>query len=242
VVKLLGDLASVKWEEARILILPTLTSPKHPYFAENTTPQFLESLIKYLTNRGAKLENIRVVGQSFDEIPLETSLQKSLLLKVCQDYQITSLDLTKANFIKKSQDNFTFEISEEVFNSDFIINLPILKVGKIVASENVFKFLKKENCLSLKYLYSEGEIRESLNKILPQYLTIAEAQSAQKLDQFTTPLGLIFGSFNSLNIDRIFAEVCLLKELPEELKKVRIEDIPIVGREIEEFQYEVEKY
>ena len=229
-------------QSSKILILPTLVSAKHPYFADNTSPKFLESLIQYLKEKGAKLENIKVCGQSFDEIPIEASAQKSQLLKVCQGYKILPLDLAKTNFTKKTQDNFTFEISEEVFNSDLIINLPILKMGRISATENVLKFLKKENYLGLKYLSSDEEIIKNLNKVLPRYLTIAEALSVQKSDRFVSHLNLVFSSFNSLNLDRVFAEICLSKELPELLKKVKIEDIPILGRKVEELQFEVEKY
>jgi len=250
VIEFLGELKIDT--QTKILILPTLIAPVHPHFAENTSPQFLESTIKYLEERGAKLENIKVSGQSFDEIPIEASAQKSQLLKVCQGYKIMPLDLAKTNFVKKSEGDFSFEISEEVFNSDLIINLPILKMGKISATENILKFLKKENYLGLKYLYPEEEIIENLNKVLftrrsfseggPQYLTLAEALSVQKPDQFIAHLNLIFSSFNSLNVERVFAEICLLKELPECLKKVKIEDIPVVGRRVEELQYEVEKY
>ncbi len=240
VIELIGGLKVN--QNSKILILPTLISPEHPYFSDNTSPQFLESTIKYLLKRGAKVENIKVSGQSFDEIPIEASAQKSQLLKVCQDYKIVPLDLAKTNFIKKTTDNFTFEISEEVFNSDLIFNLPILKMGKISATENIFKFLKKENYLGLKYLYSEEEIIESLNKVLPPYLTLAEAQSVQKSDQFVAQLGLILTSFNALNLDRVFTEITKPQSLPEVLEKVKIENIPIVGRKIEELQFGVEKY
>ncbi len=232
-------------QNSKILILPILISPRHPYLAENTSPQFLESLIEYLMEKGVKPENIKIVGQSFDEVPIEALVQKSQLLRVCQDYKVLPLDLAKTNFVKKdAAPNFDggFEISEEVFKSDLIINLPILKIGKGLASENILKFLKKENYLGLKYLRSEEEIIENLNKVLPQYLTIAEGQSVQKSNQFVTHLNLIFSSFNPLNLDRVFAEVSMIKKLPELLKKVKIEDISIVGRKIEEVQYEVEKY
>ena len=228
-------------QNSKILILPTLISPKHPYFTENTSPQFLESLIKYLLEKGAKLENIKVSGQSFDEIPIEISAQKSQLLRVCQDFKILPLDLSKTNFIKRNQDRFSFEISEEVFNSDLIINLPILKIGKASATENILKFLKKENYLALKYLYSDEEIMENLNKVLPIYLTLADSQVVQKPDKFTAFLDLTLASFNSLNLDRVFAEIAMLKDLTEYLKKVKIDDIPIVGRKIEELQYNIEK-
>ena len=104
------------------------------------------------------------------------------------------------------------------------------------------KFLRKENYLGLKYLRPEEKIVEGLNKVLPQYLTLAEAQSAQKPDQFIAHLNLVFSGFSALNIDRVFAEVSMIRELPESFKRVKIEDIPIVGRKVEEVQYEVEKY
>jgi uncharacterized OB-fold protein len=240
VIELLGgiDLG----ENSKILILPTLIAPTHPYFAENTSPQFLESTIKYLIEKGVKSENIKVAGQSFDEIPIEASAQKSQLFRVCQDYRISPLDLAKTDFVKKTEDKFNFEISKEVFNSDLILNLPILKMGKASASENILKFLKKENYLGLKYLFSEEEIIENLNKILPNYLTLADGQMIQKSDKFTTFLGLTVASFNPLNLDRVFAEITMMRDLPEFLKKVKIENIPIVGREVEELQFEVDKY
>lgn len=226
----------------KILILPTLILPKHPYLCENTSPQFLGNFIKHLIKKGARSENIKVVGQSFDETPIEAAAQKSQLLKTCQDYKILPLDLAKTNFIKKEEGNLTFEISEEVFQTDLIINLPILKIGRASAGANVLKFLKKENYFGLKYLRAEEEIIENLNKVLPRYFTLAEAQSVQKADQFVAHLNLIFGSFNPLNLDRIFSEVSMTEKLPEYLKRVKIDDIPLVGRKVEEVQYEVEKY
>lgn len=227
--------------ETKILILPTLDSPKHPYFAANTNPGFLEALIKYLIKKGAENKNIKVAAQSFDDIPIEASAQKSLLLKVCQDYKILSLDLTKTNFTKKTEGETNFEISQEVFDADLIINLPILKTGRVSATENVLKFLKKESYLGLKYLYSKEEIMEKLNKILPPYLTVADGETIQKSNQFTVFLGIILSGFNSLNIDRVFNEIIMFKDLPELIKKIKIEDILTVGREIEEVQCETEK-
>ncbi len=235
VVELLGGLKIEP--ETKILILPTLRLPKHPYLGENTSPQFLENSIKYLLKSGAKVKNIKVANQSFDEIPIEAIAQKSQLFKVCQNFKISPLDLAKSNFVKpKTKNGFDFEVSEEIFNSDLIINLPILKIGKEEASENILKVLKKENYLGLKYLFSKQEIKENLNKVLPNYLTIADGQIIQKPDKFTTFLGLILASFNSLNLDRIFNEISMVRDLPECLKNVKIENIPIVGRKIEEVQ------
>ena len=58
----------------------------------------------------------------------------------------------------------------------------------------------------------------------------------------TTFLGLTLASFNPLNLDRAFAEIAMLGDLPEYLKKIKIEDIPIAGRAIQELQYEADKF
>jgi len=239
VIELLGGLKINS--QTRILILPTLVSPKHPYLAINTNPKFLESLINYLSNIGADKKNIKVAAQSFDEVPIEASAQKSQLLDVCLQNQIVPFDLAKGNFVKKEKDGFNFEIPEEVFNSNLIINLPILKLDSKLrvrgATENVLKFLKKESYLSLQYLSSQEELMESLQKVLPNYLTIADANTIQKTSGFTVFLGVTLASFNPLNLDRVFAEITMIKGLPECLKKIKIENIPIVGRKVEEVQY-----
>jgi len=200
----------------KILILPTLIAPKHPYFAVNTNPKFLDSLIRYLKERGIDPKNIKVAAQSFDEIPIEASAQKSQLLNVCLSHQITPLDLAKSNFIKKEIEGFSCEISKEVFNSDLIINLPILKLdtkmGVKGATENSLKLLKRESYLSLQYLSSQEEIIENAQKVLPNYLTLADGNTIQKTDGFTALLGLTLASYNPLNLDRVFAEICLVKD------------------------------
>jgi len=232
-------------QNSKILIVPTLVSPVHPHFAENTSPEVLEAVIKFLLQRGAKPENIKIGAQSFTEIPIEVSAQKSRLLEVCLKYKVVPLDLSKTKFILKKLNGFSFEISEEVFNHDFVINLPTLnldlKLGVRGATENLTRLLKKESYFSLKYLYSEEKILENISSILPEsLLNIADGISVQKTNKIAAFLGLVFGSFDPLNLDRVFAEVCMREDLPEYLKKVRIDDILVVGREIEEVQYNIE--
>lgn len=239
VIELLGGLSINS--QTKILILPTLVSPKHPYLAINTNPKFLESLISYLSNIGADKKNIKVASQSFDETPIEVSIQKSQLLDVCLKNQIVPLDLAKSNFVKKEKDGFAFEISEEVFAADLIINSPILKLdsklGVRGAAENSLKFLRKESFLSLERL----QIMEKLQEVLPSCLNIADGLVVQKTDGLTAFLGVTLASYNPLNLDRVFAEITMVRELPEYLKKIKIEDILIIGRKVEELQYEVEK-
>ncbi len=231
-IDLLGGL-DIK-SETKILILPTLNSPKHPYFGENITPEFLEQTIQYLISRGAKKENIQVVGQSFNDFAIEACVQKSGLLNVCLKYNIVPLNLAKNAFAKKGD----LEISESIFSTDLAINLAALKVGQACASENLFKILKKENYLGLKYLYGQKEIFKKMEAALPKILTIAEADRVQTPEKFISFLGLALAGYSSLNIDAVFNQLRPAKALPEILSDVKIGEVPIAGRAIDEAQFD----
>ena len=228
--------------ETKIVVLPTLISPAHPHLAENTSPGFLDATIKYLIQRGAKPENIKITGQSFNDFPIEASVQKSRFLEVIEKYNVQPMDLSKTDFVKKGE----IEISEEAFQNDLVLNLPILKLDKELgikgASYNLLKFLKKQSYSSLKYLQGEQYLIEKVKYALPQVFTLADGISIQKSDKFIVYLGLVLAGFNFTNLDRVFAEVSMIKALPNYLNKIKIETIPIVGREIEEVRYNVEQF
>ncbi len=231
---------------SKILILPTLSKAKHPYLAHNTTPQFLAGTLHYLIQKGVNPSNIRVASQSFDETPIELSVEKSQILMVCQKAQVAPFDLSKTRFLMKKEGKMQFNISEEIFNSDLIINLPILNLDPKIkikgAVNNLLKSLKKESYLSLKYLYSYEDIVINLNKILPEYLSLGEAIISQKEDEHVSQLGLVLASFNPFNLDRVFAKITSREQVPEYLKRIDLESIPVVGRQIKEVQYDIEKF
>lgn len=223
--------------DSKILILPALFSANHPYFRESVSPQFLAGVFDCLKNQGAKSENIKVASQSFNDLPVEAMAQRSGLLEVCLQEQVTPFDLAKTNFVKK--DNL--EISEEIINADIVLNLAILKCGNAWATENSFRVLKKENYLGLKYLKSEKEIAEELQKALPNIITLGEAEYVQTADEFISFLGACFAGRNFIHLDRVFNEVVLEKKMPEVLEGVKIEAIPIVGRDIKELQFNINR-
>lgn len=235
VINLLGGLELD--ENSKVLILPALGAATHPYFRDNISPNFLGAILQFLLENYIKPENIKVGAQSFDEMAVEAKAQKSQLLDICLKNKVTPSDLAKGSFLKKIKGNLNFEISEEVYKSDLILNLPILKMGKSAATENILFLLRKENYLALKYLSSDKEIIENLITLLPQFLTIAEAEFTQDSEKFTHFLGLVLASFNSFNLDRVFFEILRQKELPEILKEIKIEDVPIVGRQIKEVSF-----
>ena len=230
----LVEILNVKFENnSKILILPTLVKDSHPYFRDNTSPEFLESAIQFLIENGVELQNIKVCSQSFDEVEIEKKAQKSGLFEVCQKQKVMPFDLAKGNFVKKGD----LEISEEVFKADLILNLPILKIGKASSCENLFFLLKKENYLAQKYLYSEVEIFEKLKNQIPEVLTIGEANRVQDKNGIVHYLNLALASFDPKNLDRVFCKIIKEKELPEMVKEVKIENIEILGRKISEVEF-----
>lgn len=230
VVELLGGIKIN--EKTKILILPTLVKESHPYFRDNTSPEFLSAFFEFLFQLGARPENMKVCSQSFDEIEIGQKAVKSGLLEICQKYKVMPLDLAKGKFLKKGD----LEISEDVFESDLILNLPILKMGRAQASENLFVLVKKENFLAQKYLYSEKEIFDKLKKETPEILTVAEANHVQDEKGFTHYLNLVLASFLPQNLDFVFSKI-VNHQLPEILKDVNIENIPILGRQVEEIKF-----
>ena len=239
-VELMGGIKINK--DSKILILPTLISAKHPYFAQNTSPEFLESVIKFLKQKGVDLKNIKIASQSFDDVPIEVSAKKSQLLLIALKYKIAVLDLAQTSFVEKEINGSSVQVSEQVFKNDLIINLPILKLDSKTkikgATDNVLTLLSKKSYLSSG---KTNELLEKINTILPECLNIAEAISVQRSDKIVTYLGLVFAGFNSLNLDRIFSEITMIKNLPEYLKDIKIENIPITGRCLDELKYDIEK-
>ncbi|MDD5569186.1 MAG: hypothetical protein PHG23_02120 [Candidatus Pacebacteria bacterium] len=222
-------------ENSKILILPTLSSLSYSYMRENTSPEFLDGVLKFLFSKNIKPENIKIGSQSFDETPIEAIAQKSGLLGACLKNKITPIDLAKKNFIKLGE----FQISEEAAKADLVLNLSILKIGAAKTTENIFRIMKKENYLSQKYLRSEKEIADELSKILPNSVSLGEAETVQKETGYLVFLGLILASKNHLNLDRVFNAVTAAKNLPETIKEIQLGQIPIIGRQIADVKFDV---
>jgi uncharacterized protein (DUF362 family) len=241
--KVISLISQLEVNNKKILILPTLVSVSHPYLSENTHPEILDELLNFLLKRGARPENIKVVGQSFSEAPIEAMAKKSQILSVCEKNKVEFQDLAKFNFKRIEKDNLVFEISEKFFENDLVINLPILKLDKNLgvrgAMENLTKLWKKESYLGQKYLYPEEELILKLKEVLGEVFTIADATVVQRQNKQVAILDLLLGSFNPLNLDRVFAEI-LEVPLPKFLNSIKIENIPISGREIGEIKFNLE--
>lgn len=228
---LVGDIGVKAGSKA--LVMPTLDAPSHAYFRDNTSPQFLEAVIRHLLGCGVRIEDITVASQSFGEMPVGAAAQKSGLLAVCGKFKIMPADLAAGEFERTG----TFEFSKAALGADVIINLAMEKIGRASATGNMFKVLKKESYLGAKYLSSDGDIARSLEAVLGKMVVVGEAEFVQRSNKITTFMGLILASRSARNLDRVFNAVAQSSQLPDELKDLRLEDIPVAGRTVKEVQY-----
>jgi uncharacterized protein (DUF362 family) len=231
-------------KESKILILLTISTPKHPYLLENTSPELLDSIIQHLIDLNLQAKNIRVAGQSFNDFDLESILKKSKLMDVCQKHNIKYIDLAKTNFVEKKRNGLSVSLTEELFNKDLIINLPTIKLdtklGIIGATENLIKTAEKTSFLKIQKTNRLNELSKIIQDFLPQTLTIAEADRIKKSNRFIAYLGLILASFNCLNLDRVVLDICMKNIVPDYLKDIDTAKIEVVGRQIDEVKYNIE--
>ncbi|MFA5178061.1 MAG: DUF362 domain-containing protein [Candidatus Paceibacterota bacterium] len=224
-------------ENSKILILPSLFSATQAHVRENTSPEFLQAIIEYLLQNNIKIENIKIASQAFGEIPIEAMAERSGLLAVCLKNKIMPLDLNKTNFIKQDD----LEISEEVIKADLVINLGINQAGRAKATENIFRILKKENYLGLKYLCSEKEIAQKLENKINNLINLSEADYLRDKEGYIYYLGIILAGKSFLKLDRVFNEIIMSREISDLIADISFEDISLVGRHIKEIQFNLIK-
>lgn len=218
--------------KTKVFILATAEKASHPHLRDNISPDFLAAFLEYLISNEVRSENIKIAYQSFDETEMEAKFKKSGLFKISQKYGTQLFDLAKGEFLKKGE----LEISKEIFEADYLFNLGILKKQRAQLTENLFYLLKRENLLAQRYLNSDKEILEKLKELLPSIFHLGEADFFQDERGLVSHLNLTFASFNCQNLERVFFEVINEKRLPEILKDVKLEGIPIFGRKIAEVQ------
>ena len=221
---------------SKIVVLPTLAKPSHGYFRDNTSPEFLNAVLRMLIDRGVEPENIIVAGQSFDEVPVVAIAQKSGLIDAGAKLKVSALDLAAAEFVKSGN----FEIAKPVLDADLVINLAMEKIGRASAAENLFKILKKENYLGQKYLSSDAEIAAGMEPVLKNVITIGEAEYVQRSNKLTTFMGLVLAAKSGRNLDRVFNEAAQSFKIPEIIKDIPAAGIPVAGRSVKEVQYQAE--
>ncbi|HOU45673.1 MAG TPA: hypothetical protein PLA41_00790 [Candidatus Pacearchaeota archaeon] len=212
--------------DSTVLILPKLTKAEHPYLRENTSPEFLDCLIKFVISKGVNPLNIMVGAQSFTDTPIEMMAQKSQLLEVCQQNGVNPLIISMAGF----DELYNLRISEFAKKVSLIINAPILKEGQDWASQNLLTLLEKNDYLKLTDKEKKQEAIDKIISGLNNIVTIAQADEIQNANKIMETIAIFLAGYNAKNIDKVFSDILLNQ--PGAGK-----DIEVVGREILDMQF-----
>jgi len=218
--------------DQKVSILPTIKKISHPYSRENTSPDFLESVLEFLVELGLKTENIAILVQTFDDTSVIEKLKKSQILQVCEKKKVNFFDISQGKFLEKEG----IKVSEKIFEADFVLNLPILNMKEAQSCENLFVLIEKQNFEMLEYFSNKKEIYEKLKLNLLRIFTLAEADQVQNERGVNFYLNLVLGSFNPKNLDAIFYKI-VKRKTPEIINDFETEKIEVAGRKVEEVEF-----
>jgi len=250
---LIGDIEVSS--KTKILIKPDIMAAAAPHLAVTTNPKTLGGLIDCLIEKGASKDNIKIAEQvQYGDV--EKALEKSEIGQICKDKGIAFVDLSKTKFIPKTSGNFNFEVSEEIYKHDLIINVPVLKthlvLGMSGALENMTRLVSERNFKELQQQDVAAAIAH-LHKVLPKYITVGDGLIGMQGNgplNYGTPafFNFILASRDPVAHDKVFQEIGLLPKSAhvETAAKLGIgtadlREIPIAGEELAAVQREIKK-
>jgi len=197
VVKLKGDLytgIASAIEEAggldlvgkKVLIKPNLVEPRSPESGDITSPKVVEAIIRYCYERGAQ-EVIVGDGPSYyqSETRLRECFTKTGISKVAERWGarwVVFDDYSYRTF--RDFSTYTpgeFRVSEFIFNSDILINVPVMKthfMSKVtLAMKNLKGCLKREDKPGFHRNLARAVVK--LNKIVRPHMNIVDGTAVK---------------------------------------------------------------
>jgi uncharacterized protein (DUF362 family) len=131
-------LKAIGWRpsrESRVLVKPNLLAPKPPDFLPCTNPLVVRAICEYLLELGAKV----TVGDSPSFGTGNRVAQKIGLTKALADLPVDLIDLNRPVLTKLSSNGGIVAISRHALEQDVILNIPKLKVHRMVAISGAVK-------------------------------------------------------------------------------------------------------
>ena len=230
-------------EKTKVIIKPSIITAMYPYTGAVTNPKVLEALAQYLVSRGVVKSNIKVAEQSYF-MPLEKSAGKSGIAKVCRELSIKLIDIAKCKFIEKNG----YEICDEVFENDLIINLPVMKSdSRFIISgalENMTRLLSVKSQVKL-FNSDIARSMDELNSSLPKYLTIADLtwgmESNGPMIGNPSFMTMLMFCQDPVSVDATFCRLAMLA-IPDYVIKTKGNINPTIGGdELEANRYLIKK-
>ena len=128
----------------RVSLKPNLVVPKPPSSGATTHPEILEGLIIYLQELG--IRDLEIIESAGTMDNTKAAFRACGYDQLSQKYGVPLYDLKDDKKIKREVAGYRFEVCARALETDFLINLPVLKVHSQTRLTCCLKNLK--GCLS----------------------------------------------------------------------------------------------
>ena len=112
-------------KHARIAVKPNLVVPRPSTSGATTDPKLVASIIGYLQEKGHS--DIRIVEGSGVGDSTQRAFKICGYEQISRAYDVPLIDLKRDHAIRKPAHGLDIEVCQEVLESDFLINVPVLK-------------------------------------------------------------------------------------------------------------------
>nr|HID58289.1 DUF362 domain-containing protein [Desulfobacterales bacterium] len=248
----------------RVLVKPNVVaagSRKIPPHGMTTSPEVMTELLSILKDLGCDRITIGEGAIVLKELKLDTNraMVWSGLQPVAERFGARVCDFNEGNFEEIELLGNEIEVSKEVFETDFFINVPVLKTHNQSVVSLALKNLK--GCLSFKskkkfHKMGLDDMIAHLGRRIPNHLVIIDGIYALERgpllgSSLTVPhrFDLIVAGTDILAVDMVGAEILgySIDDVPHlkrygELsgREVRLEDIEILGERLEDVRQPLE--
>ncbi|MDD3366001.1 MAG: DUF362 domain-containing protein [Sphaerochaetaceae bacterium] len=120
-----SDISTLVPKTASIVLKPNLVVAASPEEGATTHPEIVEAIIVYLRNNG--YEDISIVESSWIGDSTDRAFKVHGYHKFVKKYGVTLVDVKRDRYETITAHGYTIEMSKTIMESDYLINLPVLK-------------------------------------------------------------------------------------------------------------------
>jgi uncharacterized protein (DUF362 family) len=112
-------------KQSKIGLKPNLVVSRTPEGGATTHTLIVIQIIEYLQTLG--YSNIKIVESSWIGDSTKQAFKVNGYYEISKKYNVPLIDVKDDKYIKKTSNDITMEISQEIMNLDFLISIPVLK-------------------------------------------------------------------------------------------------------------------
>ena len=207
---------------ARVAVKPNLVIADKADRGAVTHPEIVDGVLRYRASAG--FENVRVIEGSWVGDRTSVAFEESGIAAVCRKRGVKFYDLQKDSFIEKDARGMTLKLCKQAAETDFLINLPVVKGHCQTTMTCALKNAKGLIPNSEKRRFHTMGLHKPiahLNTILPRQLIVA--------DNICGDLNFEEGG-NPVTMNRIFAcmDPVLCDAFAAECMGYSVDDVPYI--------------